>query len=226
MNILILNWRDPKNPLAGGAEKLNLQILKPFIDKGDNVTWYSKSVENLPKEETYKGIKIIRFGNIITHFVFFPIFLYTSRFGKVDFLIDCIHGIGYLSNIFSPFVKKRIFICEVTRNIWDEMMPFPINKIGKFIEKIMFMIYSQNKFWTISKSTKNDLVDFGIPSRNIQVLPMGFDVIKLSSIPAKYKQPIALFVGRLAEMKGVKDAIRAIFELNMDSSRKWSLNII
>jgi glycosyltransferase involved in cell wall biosynthesis len=226
MNILILNWRDPKNPFAGGAEKLNLEILKPFVDRGDNVTWYARSVEGLPDKEVVSGIKIIRFGNTISNFLAWPFFLYFGKFGRIDFIIDSIHGTGYLSSVVAPQIKKIILICEVAQNIWDEMYSFPINKIGKIWEKVMFWFYKKNKFLTISKSTKNDLVDFGVLSRNIQVLPMGFDVVKLSSMPAKYKYPTVLFVGRLAEMKGVKDAITAISELNIDSPRQWSLNII
>jgi glycosyltransferase involved in cell wall biosynthesis len=226
MNILILNWRDPKNPFAGGAEKLNLEILKPFIDRGDNVTWYAKSADGLLKQETYKGIKIVRFGNAITNLLAWPFLCWTNKFGKVDFIIDSIHGTGYLSPIFAPKVRKIILICEIAQNIWDEAYPFPVNKIGRIWEKIMLSFYKSSNFWTISKSTKNDLVKFGISSENIQILPMGFDAIKLSNIPGKYNRPTALFVGRLAEMKGVKDAIRAISEINKDSFRKWSLNII
>jgi glycosyltransferase involved in cell wall biosynthesis len=226
MNILILNWRDPKNPFAGGAEKLNMEILKPFIERGNRVVWYAQSVKGLPSGETYKDIKIIRFGSMFTHFLFWPFFYWTNKFGKVDLIIDSIHGTGYLSPIFASKVRKIILVCEVAQNIWDEMFAFPINKIGKIWEKIMLWFYKNNKFWTISKSTKDDLVNFGIPFENIQILPMGFDAIKLSSIPGKYNRPTALFVGRLAEMKGIKDAIRAIFEINKNLSKKWSLNII
>lgn len=226
MNILILNWRDPKNPFAGGAEKLNLEILKPFVNQGDSVIWYAQSVRGLPKHEVYNGIKIIRFGNVLTNFWAWPFFYWSKKFGKVDFIIDSIHGIGYLSSVFAPNVRKIILICEVAQNIWDEMYSFPINKIGKIWEKIMFYFYKKNKFWTISKSTKNDLVNFGIPSKSIKILPMGFDAINLRKLPAKYKNPTALFVGRLAEMKGVKNAIKAIGELNTSSPKKWTLNII
>lgn len=226
MNILILNWRDPKNPFSGGAEKLNLEVLNPFMHRGDNIVWYAQSVEGLPNKEIINGIKIIRFGNAFTHFFSWPFFYWTKKFGKIDFIIDSIHGTGYLSPLFAPKVKKIILICEVAQNIWDEMHTFPVNGIGRVWEKVMFWFYKKNKFWTISQSTKSDLISFGIPSKNIKVLPMGFNVLPLRSIPAKYKHPTALFVGRLAEMKGVKDAIKAISEFNMNSSLKWSLNII
>lgn len=227
MNILLLNWRDPKNPLAGGAEKLNLQIVKPLLEKGHKVIWYAQSVPGLPDKEIINGIKVIRFGNTFTHLFFWPLFFYAGKFGKVDLIIDSIHGTGYLTSLFVSKARKIILICEVAQNIWDEMIPYPINKIGKAWEKVMFWFYKKNKFWTISESTKNDLVNFGIHPKNISILPMGFDAIDLANKPLKYKNPTALFVGRLAEMKGIRDAIMAVAKINKyASSNKWTLRIV
>lgn len=226
MNILLLNWRDPKNPRSGGAEKLNREILKPLIARGDIVTWYALSVKDLPAEEYIEDIHIIRFGNILTHFLFWPFFLYTGKFGKVDFIIDSIHGIGYLSQFVAPFIKRKILVCEVAKNIWDEMIPFPANIIGKTLEPFLFFIYSRNSFWTISQSTKKDLESMSVPSSHIFVLPMGFDAPRIPSNKAKTKTPTALYVGRLAEMKGIRDAITAIADVNKNGSLKWKLDII
>lgn len=226
MNILILNWRDPQNPKSGGAEKLNMHILKPFLDKGDSVIWYAMAVKGLPGKEQYKGLTIIRFGNPFSHLLLWPFFYWNGKFGKVDFIIDSIHGTGYISSLIAPGVRKKILICEVAQNIWGEMYPFPVSKIGKVWEKIMFKFYKNDTFWTISESTKKDLISFGAPAKNITVLPMGFDALALKTKPKKYENPTALFVGRLAEMKGVKDAIRAIVEVNKLASKKWTLNII
>lgn len=225
MNILILNWRDPKNPKSGGAEKLNVHILQPFLERGDLVTWYSMSSQNLPRVDMVKGIRVVREGNILTHYLMWPFFLWSGRFGKIDLIIDSIHGTGYLSLIFAPSTQKIILICEVAQNIWDEMYPIPINIIGKIWEKAMFWLYRGNKFWTISQSTKDDLIKFGIKSKNIEVLPMGFDGVKIKNT-SKSQEPTALFVGRLNEMKGIKDAIRAVASVNYASDKKWSLNII
>lgn len=226
MNILILNWRDIKNPKSGGAEKLNAEILRPFVDRGDTVIWYAQAVPGLPNEEILNGIKIIRFGNILTHLLFWPFFFYAGRFGKVDFIIDCVHGIGYLTNVFTPFIKKRILVCEVAQNVWDEMMPFPANIIGKFLEPYIFLLYSRNLFWTISQSTKNDLEKMYIPRKNILVLPMGFDALPLKTKFIKSKKPIALYVGRLAQTKGIEDAIQAVSMINKTAKEKWFLQII
>ncbi len=226
MNILLLNWRDPKNPKSGGAEKLNMQILKPLVKRGDTITWYAMGVKGLPDLETVQGIRIVRYGNQFSHLLLWPILYWTGKFGKTDLIIDCIHGTGYLSTLFVPRKKKFVLICEVAQNIWDEMYSFPINKIGKAWERIMFKFYANNIFWTISESTKKDLINYGVKKENIVILPMGFDAAEIAKTPAKSKEPTALFVGRLAEMKGVKDAIKAIAKVNNSAERKWKLTII
>lgn len=225
MNILILNWRDPENPKSGGAEKLNLHILQPLVERGDSVSWYSMQGKNLPHSSLFKGIKIIRRGNILTHFLFWPFLLWFGKFGEVDLIIDSIHGTGYLSSIVAPKTKKIILICEVAQNIWDDMYPFPINIMGKMWEKMMFWFYKKDKFWTISQSTKNDLKRFGIELKNIEILPMGFDGLQIKS-KSKFRDPTTLFVGRLAEMKGIKDAIKAISKVNSAKDQKWHLRIV
>lgn len=227
MNILILNWRDPLNSLSGGAEKLNLQILAPFIKKGDKVKWYSMREEDLSSNGQFGKIEIIRYGNRFTHFLLWPIFLWAGKFGKVDLIIDCIHGTGYYSPIFALGIKKTTVICEIAKNIWDEMLSFPTSNIGKFIEKhIMFKIYSSNTILTISESTKRDLIAFGVSSEKIKILPMGFNAPEKINKQKKYFTPTALFVGRLAEVKGIKDAIETIALLNSNSDKKWYLRII
>lgn len=213
------------NPKSGGAEKLNLQVLKSLIKRGDSVLWYAMSCKDLPKTSSLDGVKIIRSGNILTHYIRWPLYLWLGKFGKVDLIIDSIHGTGYLSSIFAPFTKKIILICEVAQDIWDEMYPFPVNVIGKVWERVMFGFYKKDTFWTISNSTRIDLVRFGIKDRKIKVVPMGFDAITIKR-QEKYTEPTALFVGRLAEMKGIKDAIRAVGEVNRGVGPKWRLRII
>ncbi len=40
MRILILNWRDSKNPKSGGAEIVTLEHAKGWVINGHEVTWF------------------------------------------------------------------------------------------------------------------------------------------------------------------------------------------
>jgi len=42
MNVLILNWRDPKNPKGGDAEILTHEIVKHWVKNGSRFRYYQK----------------------------------------------------------------------------------------------------------------------------------------------------------------------------------------
>ena len=50
--------------------------------------------------------------------------------------------------------RKVLWVCEVAGTIWDKMYPFPINHIGKFLERIVYLVYRNCEIWAISESTK------------------------------------------------------------------------
>ena len=41
MRFLMLSWRDPKNPLAGGAERVSLAYLSALVQRGHEVCWFT-----------------------------------------------------------------------------------------------------------------------------------------------------------------------------------------
>ena len=43
MRFLMLNWRDPRNPLAGGAERVTLGYLKALVERGHEVFWFANA---------------------------------------------------------------------------------------------------------------------------------------------------------------------------------------
>ena len=94
MNILILNWRDVKNPKSGGAEIVTLEHAKYWVKKGHNVTWFTSSFKGAKREEILNGIKIVRYGNFITVYLFAPFYYLFSK-TKFDIIIDQIHGLPF-----------------------------------------------------------------------------------------------------------------------------------
>ena len=61
--ILLINWRDIKNPEAGGAELYFHEIFKRINTRNYEVTVLSHSVKGLPAEEVVDGMRTIRTGN-------------------------------------------------------------------------------------------------------------------------------------------------------------------
>ena len=63
MKILILNWRDIKNPRAGGAEVLTHEMAKGWVQAGHNVTFFTASFKGAKPEEVLDGVNV-RLTNI------------------------------------------------------------------------------------------------------------------------------------------------------------------
>jgi len=212
LKILILNWRDIRNPSSGGAEVLTHEIAKRWVGWGNEVCYLTSYFETAKKEEIIDGIKIIRMGspdarNLFgsVHFQAFLYYLKNLR-GKFDVVIDEIHGIPF----FTPFyVKERkvALICEVAGRIWDISFPFPFNILGRTVENNYFKFYRNTHFLTISESTKDELMKLGIGGNKITVLPMGITKPKVLPKFKKEKNPTIIFVARLIRAKGVEDAI-------------------
>src|SRR3989344_1025890 len=109
MNILILNWRDIKNPKGGGAEILTHEMAKRWAEKGHKVTQFSALFEGGHQEETIDGVKIIRQGHSDLRFLFSSVHFLAYKFYKknsnnFDAVIDEVHGIPFFTSL---YVNKR-----------------------------------------------------------------------------------------------------------------------
>jgi len=52
MRFLMLNWRDPKNPISGGAERVTLAHLLALVERGHEVYWFTYDFPGGAREET------------------------------------------------------------------------------------------------------------------------------------------------------------------------------
>lgn len=225
MRILILNWRDIKNPKSGGAEILTHEIAKRWVRLGNSVTLFSSYFKGAKKEETVNGVKIIREGCPDARFLFSSVhFLafkyYLKNKNKVDVVVDEVHGLPF----FTPWYvgkKKVVLICEVASNLWIKMFGPFFGSIGRVIEwAYLRFIYKDVPYLTISDSTKEELMKEGVKERNITVLPMGITLPKKIKKMEKEKDPTLIFVGRLTKSKGIEDAIKAfekVLKMNLNA---------
>ena len=209
MNILILNWRDTKNPKSGGAEIVTLEHAKAWVKAGHKVTWFTSKFTNCKNQEVVDGVNIIRKGTYLTVFLHAPLFYLFSK-EKYDVIIDEIHGIPFFTPVFAR-IPKVAFIHEVADEIWDYMFPFPVGKFGKFIQPIYFKLYSNVKFWTDADSTIDDLQRNGIKRKNCVAINCPAENKTVSTLPNKEKEPTFIFVSRVVKMKGIEEVTRAFF---------------
>lgn len=222
MKILILSWRDIKHPYGGGAEDLTHQMAKRWVKWGNEVTYFSATFPGAQKKETIDGIAYIREGNWYNvHLKVFLRILFKDL-SKFDVVVDEVHGIPFFVNFYST-IPVVCLACEVAKDIWDRMYPFPLNIIGRILENLYLIMYRSIPFLTISESTKKELVKEGIPEKNITIVPMGFSYTLPAQLPKKEKNPRIIFLGRLVKTKGIEDAINAFSEIErkFPNARMW-----
>ena len=212
MNILILSWRGPGHPHAGGAEKATHEYAKGWVKAGHKVTLFTSDYTDCKSKEIIDGVTIIRKGSQILR-VHLNAFLWYvgERQEKFDLVVDQFHGIPF----FTPFfirAKKIAFIHEVTKEIWKfNPLPLPLSLIPTIFGTIFKYIYQNIPFMTGSNSTKEDLTNWGISEQNITIIPYGLDVCPFNKIPVKQKKKTLIFLGALAKDKGIEEALK-IFE--------------
>ncbi len=228
MNILILSWRDPKHPLAGGAEQSIHEHSKGWIKKGHKVTLLSSRFENSRGKENIDQVEIIRKGNQYLGVQLAALFFYLKNKKNFDLIIDQFHGIPFFTPLYVKNPKLAI-IQEVAKEVWFfNHFKFPINFIvgllGYLLEPLIFSIYKNTIFITASDSTKKDLISFGIKKSNIYVIHHGVSVVKFKK-NKKEKNPTIMYLGRLSRDKGMEDVLKT-FELLYKKNKNYSFWVV
>lgn len=212
MNILILNWRDIKNPAGGGAEILTHEMAKRWVKAGHNVTQFSSAFINAKREEKIDGVQFIRRGkwwNV--HLLAIPFYFKNRK--KYDVVIDEVHWFPFFAALYAP-QKTIALTCEVASKLLFRIFPYPIAIIFLFIERLYLLFYRKVPTMVISQSTKEDLLAAGHFKENVIILPMGITVPKKVKIFLKEKVPTLISVGRLNKQKGTLDLIEAFSAIN------------
>lgn len=224
MNIVILNWRDSRHPLAGGAEQSLLQHAKYWQSKGAHITWVVSSFPKAKKEEVINGMRIVRMGSHYT--VHMRAFFYFKKYleKETDIVIDCFHFIPYFSPFYVSKSKIIALINEPGKNAWFKNSFFPIHIIGYFFEQFFFIPYKKVQFITSADSIAGELVTYGISQKNIHIIPHGITIVD-KKLYKKENTPTVLFLSQLTEDKGIEDAIKA-FALVKDVRKKVKFWIV
>lgn len=231
MNILILNWRDIRNPKSGGAEILTHEMAKRWVASGHSVTQFSSYFANAKKDEIINGVRIIRRGHPDARFLFFSVhflafvYYFIAFKGKFDVIIDEAHGLPFFTPLYAS-EKKVILICEVADELWTKTYGPIFGAIGRLIEAMYIrIIYKNVYFVTISHSTEKELISSGTDKNRICVLPMGINTVRIGSKIVKERIPTLLYVGRLSRIKGIEDALQTIAILK-EKKQKIQIKII
>jgi len=249
LNILIFNWRDIKNPAAGGAEVFTHEIAERLVAQGHNVSIFTAGFKNSRSSEVINGVKIFRDGNRYTVYLKAKGF-YKKHSGKFDVVVDEINTRPFMA---PKFVKDGTpvvaLIHQLAREFWFLETKFPINWLGYHVLEDMWLKnYVDIPTLTVSNSTKQDLVDLGFKdiigtkvdqncvdvgtglcdiagcvSVDISIIPEGLNITPLDLMPEKEEDPTFVFVGRMGHAKRPDHVVKAfsIIKEHRPDAKLW-----
>lgn len=209
MRVLVLNWRDPRNPEAGGAEVHLHEIMRRAASAGHEITQVSQAVEGLPQEEEIDGVRILRHGRRNTFNWTLKGFCRKLGLESFDLVVEDLCKIPFYSPRWSAtpvlVVVPHLFGTTAYREV-----ALPLALYVNVMEWPIPRVYSGSPFVAISESTRQDLVRRGIPSESIEVVPCGIDTDAYTPGPPEAEPGLLCFVGRVKRYKGVQHALQAL----------------
>ncbi len=203
----MLNWRDPKNPLAGGAERVTATYLSGLASRGHEVFWFANHFPGAANTETINQVTIVRGGGVGTSVLHAYRWFRQQR--PFDLVIDQHHGIPW----YAPWwcgTRRVAYIHEVLGPIWQAFYPWPISTLGRWQERWTHWAYRYVPFWTACESTREDLKQHGV--RDITLLRYGVHTVALPQLdPKPLTPPLRLVVvSRLAPNKRIDHALQTL----------------
>jgi glycosyltransferase involved in cell wall biosynthesis/O-antigen/teichoic acid export membrane protein len=220
--ILVLNWRDIRNPDAGGAEVVTHEVARRWVEWGHEVTLLTSKFPGCRSDEVLDGVRIRRRGSLRSGTFHLLVQRELSRVRGFDVIVDEINTAPFLT----PLWRRRLppivgFIHQLADDVLDAELPRPLAAVGRWLEPRALRLYRDVPVVTVSNSTRDDLERIGL--EHVSVIPDGRDEPPELDDVAKEEAPTLLYVGRLASNKRPDHAIetyRAVCR-ELPDARLW-----
>lgn len=221
LKLLWFNWRDIKNPDAGGAEVFTHEVMKRLQSYGYSSTLFTSSFDNASAEEIVDGVKIVRRGSKYSVYGEAKKY-YESQDDNYDIVIDEINTRPFMT---PKFVKNKPILAlfhQMAKEFWFYETRFPLNYIGYYLlERRWLSLYKNIRTVTVSKSSKDDLEELGF--KDLRIISEGIAISPLQQLSEKEPNPTIAFLGRLKKAKLPHHAIEAfaIIKKQVPDAKMW-----
>jgi glycosyltransferase involved in cell wall biosynthesis len=210
VRILAVNWRDIRNPEAGGAEVHLHEILSHLVRWGHRATQISAGFEDCSPEETIDGIRILRRGHWFDANFTLPLFARRHmKHNEYDVVIEDINKLPF----FMPLYTDTPVVPVIPHLFGSTAFRETNTLIASYVyvmERFIPIFFRRNRFIVISPSTKEDLVRRGIDPGNIDVVLCGLDHSRYRNLELeRFERPTIVHLGRLRKYKSVEVAMNA-----------------
>jgi glycosyltransferase involved in cell wall biosynthesis len=219
VKVLVVNWQDRENPLAGGAEIHLHEIFGRLAAKGHSVRLLCGGWPNCPPHTVLDHIEVFRVGTRHT-FPFYAHRYYRRHFdGWPDVLVEDINKVPLYTQRWGAAATIALVPHLFGSTVFQELAA-PLAAAVWTAERPLGWSYRNVPFEAISESTADDLVHRGIPRSSIEVIYPGIDTVGYTPNAAERSPtPVFAYLGRLKKYKGVHFVIRAFAELARPDAR-------
>ena len=227
MNILLVNWNDPENPHAGGAEVHLFEIFGRLVRRGHRVRLVCSGWPGAAPRTTIDGIEVHRTGGRHTFALLGRGAVRRAIASEpVDVLVEDINKVP----LFTAGLTEAAH-CALIPHLFGATAFHEVDPVSASIvwlsERPIPRLYRRSGWHAISESTRDDLVRRGVPRGRIEVIHPGVDSARFHPDPAvgRTAHPSFLFLGRLKRYKGVETALAAL-ALARERRTDLSLDIV
>jgi len=206
--ILLINWRDIRNPEAGGAEIYYHEIFRRLAGRGWEITVLSHRFRGAPREETIDGIRVVRRGGkYLFNYEIMP--WVARRAAAFDLVVEDLNKLPFFTPLYLAARRLHLVMHFFGASIYRETI-FPLASYVFLMEKLVPLFYRGESFVAISNSTRDEITGFGVPVDKVQVVEPGIDIAAYAQAGPKAAVPTIMFIGRLMKYKNVQFVIRAL----------------
>lgn len=212
LHLVALNWRDIKNPEAGGAEIHLHEILKRMVARGHRATLFATGFPGGAALDEVDGIRVIRRGLWWNaNFVLPRAMGEFLRRESADLVVEDINKIPFLAPRHTRTPVLAVVPHLFGSTVFRETNPLFALYVMAW-EALIPRVYRDCRFTAISASTRDDLVARGIDAERIDVVLCGLDHSLFRRLPdvARDPRPTLVHFGRMRRYKAIDVVIRAL----------------
>ena len=210
MRLLLVNWQDRDNPLAGGAEIHLHEIFGRLASRGHEIALLCGGWTGAAPRARLDGIDVVRVGTRYT----FP-FLARRYFRQhlagrgFDLLIEDVNKIPLATPRWGG-PRTIALVPHLFGGTAFQELAAPLAAAVWLAERPLGRVYRGVPFQAISDSTAADLAERGIPRGSVDVIYPGIDTVRYTPrAELRSEAPTFAYLGRLKRYKGVHHVVRA-----------------
>ncbi len=202
MHVLVLSDRDWTHPEAGGTGTTLRSLVWRWADAGHRVTVIAGAFEgSLAFDRPRPGVEVHRMGTRLTVFPRAALACLRGLGRDADVVFEVINGIAFFTPLWR-FLRapKLVLVQHVHQRHYVIELGFVGRIAALLLEWVpLRFLYRGVSICAISQSSRNELIEMGVPAATIKVVYLGVRMASTSEPRATV--PTLLYLGRLKRYK-------------------------